>query len=274
MKQKKWFSILPATFFIVFNYHYLISQNEKKELTGCDHPSGWCNEIRETAKHSWKYAQLAQNAYCRPNSFNVSYYYEKIRDYIHNDISFFATLYRDKKTNEMVLVFRGTDSFKDFATGNNPFKQQQNSYALTIYDEIKTKYLPKKFIVVGHSLGGGIAIHVSLNRENVIAYSFNGSPVFKNRKGFENKRYSIVERGEILKLPRMFRKDAEQEYTSINCTHGDPITQHSMESLANCLTQIAGIEDVEARKSLKLNKMNFDYAYLFEPTNQKPRGKS
>ncbi|MDL2141726.1 DUF2974 domain-containing protein [Flavobacterium tructae] len=227
----------------------------KVPLTGCDHPSGWCKEIRDLAAHSWKYAQLSKNVYNKPFSYNVDDYFEKLQSFEETAISFYAVLYRDKITNEFVLVFRGTDSATDFRTGNNPFSQKQNLYGLQIYDQVMTQYHPEKICVVGHSLGGAIAINISLNRENVKAYSFNGSPVFKNKLNFNNTRYSIVEYGEILKLPRIFGSEATQEYTSIGCSKGDPITQHDMQSLATCLTRIATNQDPEAVKSLEKNKI-------------------
>ena len=42
-----------------------------------------------------------------------------------------------KSNDNYVLVFRGTDSLKDFKTGNNPFSQRQNAYALKIFDVIR-----------------------------------------------------------------------------------------------------------------------------------------
>lgn len=227
----------------------------KITLTDCEHPSGWCKEIRDLAAHSWKYAQLSKNVYIKTFSYNVEDYFETLQAYENKAISFYAVLFRDIITNEFILVFRGTDSSKDFKTGNNPFYQQQNIYGLKIYDQIKGKYKPEKMCVVGHSLGGAIAINISLNRANVKAYSFNGSPVFKNKLNLSNPRYSIVEYGEILKLPRLFGSEATQEYTSIGCSKGDPIKQHDMQSLATCLTRIATIENPEALVSLKKNNI-------------------
>jgi hypothetical protein len=231
----------------------------KIKLTGCDHPSGWANEIRGISSKSWKYAQLSKNEYNKDFKYDVSKYFDLIKTFPNKVIDFYAELYKDKSNGDFVLVFRGTDSFKDFRTGNFPFKQMQNEYARKIYDKILTKYGSQNYIVTGHSLGGGIAIDISLNRKNVTAYSFNGSPVFRNINNFKNDRYSIVENGEILKIVRLLGREANQLYTSIGCSKGDPITQHDMKSLATCLTQIGGIQDIEARESLKTNRLDFKY---------------
>lgn len=227
----------------------------RRDLTECDHPSGWCKEIRNLSGKSWKYAQLSKNIYNKPFQFNLEKHFEKIEDFENKDIDFFATLYKDKLTGKYIFVFRGTDSFKDFKTGNNPFRQKQNKYGLLIYDKSKAKYNFSECIVTGHSLGGGIATHISLNRENATAYTFNRSPVFRNKMNIKNDRYTIVENGEILKLPRLFGREPNQLYTSIGCSKGGPIAQHDMKKLADCLTRIAANEDNDAKESLLLNKI-------------------
>ena len=238
-------------------------------MTGQNHSSGWSDQIRELATHSWKYAQLSQNVYEGNFGFKVTDYFHKVMDYENDEIHFFATLFKDNKIGEYILVFRGTDSFTDFKTGNNPFTQTQNELALNIFDEIKKEYSIDAITVVGHSLGGGIATHVSLNRENATSYSFNGSPVFiRKGKTINNTRYSIVENGEILKGARALAKEASQLYTSIDCSKGTPIEQHSMKLLAICLTQIAATENMEADISLKLNNIQSKYKPLDQANQQ------
>lgn len=232
-----------------------------KQLTGCDHPSGWCNEIRDLSIHSWKYAQLSKNVYKKKFQYNVENFFKELNNFENTELDFYATLYEDKIDKKLILVIRGTDSVKDIITGNNPLKpnSKQNQYGLKVYDDIQSNFGRKIDIVAGHSLGGGIAIHISLNRDNVTAYSFNGSPIFKNKNNKENTRYSIVEYGEILKFPRIFGKEATQLYTSIGCSEGNPLGQHDIKKLADCLTQIAAIESLEAHKSLVINKIENKY---------------
>lgn len=232
----------------------------KNELTGCDHPSGWCSEIRHISQKSWKYAQLSKNVYNKKFQYNIDNYFLKVNEYKNENLDFFSTLYQSKESGNYILVYRGTDSLKDFKTGNNPFNQQQNQYAIEVFDQIERE--GKKIdIVAGHSLGGGMSIHVSLNRDNVTAYSFNGSPVFRNDNSKDNERYSIVEFGEILKFPRVFGREATQLYTSIGCENeGGPIDQHDMIMLADCLTQIAAIDDSQAKGSLADRGLKQKYA--------------
>lgn len=223
---------------------------QQVSLTGRKHPSGWSDQIRELAGHSWLPAQLAFNVYKEQPEFDVSARYHLIRDFEERKIDFFASLYKENDKENYILAFRGTDSLADFEAGNNPFFQGQNEYALTVYDQVLASYSPKEITVVGHSLGGAIAIHVSLNRANVKAYTFNGSPVFhSDGVPFENERYSIVEYGEVLKIGRFFGREATQLYTSIGCTNEkNPFPQHAMKLLASCLTKIAS--DAERTSSL------------------------
>lgn len=210
-------------------------------LTGCDHSSGWCDQIRSLAKHSALPAKLAYNVYKEADQFDVSEHYHLVRDFEERRLSFFASLYKENNKDNYVLAFRGTDSLADFRSGNNPIFQRQNGYALAIFDQVLSSYSPREMTVVGHSLGGGIAIHISLNRTNVKAYSFNGSPVFhSDGVPFKNSRYSIVEYGDVLKVGRLFGREAEQLYTSVGCTkEKNPFSQHAIKLLANCLVKMA-----------------------------------
>ncbi|GAB0157777.1 hypothetical protein CHRYSEOSP005_30600 [Chryseobacterium sp. Alg-005] len=249
MKSLK--SVLLLSFLIA-----LCNCSSRRALTECDHPSGWCKEIRDISDKSWKYAQLSKNVYNKSFQFNLDKYFEKVEDFENKEMDFFATLYKDKLTGMHVFVFRGTDSFKDFSTGNNPVNQKQNKYGLEIFDQCRSKYNFNECIVTGHSLGGGIATHISLNRVNATAFTFNRSPVFRNKMKIKNSRYTIVENGEILKAARLFGKEPNQLYTSIGCTKGNPVKQHDMQALAECLTRIAAFEDNEAKESLILNHIS------------------
>src|SRR5688572_2009995 len=96
--------ILLVSLFVI-----LCSCGSRRPLTECDHPSGWCKEIREISDKSWKYAQLSKNVYNKPFQFNLEKYFEKIEDFENKEIDFFATLYKDKLTGKYIFVFRGTD---------------------------------------------------------------------------------------------------------------------------------------------------------------------
>lgn len=231
----------------------------KDELTGCDHPSGWCKEIRDTAQESFIYAQMAANAYDAPTQFKLPKEYSLIKMKDNDSIGFAYAIYKNNETNTLIISFRGTEGLKDWWYGN--LLASQNESGLNLFDQLKKEYSSDtKFVVVGHSLGGGIALEVSLKRENVDAYVFNTSPRFSaDGYNIENKRVSIVEHGEVLKALRAPSREVSQTYTSIGCSSGGPISQHEQAKLASCLTQIAAIGSELAKASLQNNGIKFTY---------------
>jgi hypothetical protein len=231
----------------------------KESLTECDHPSGWCKEIREAAQESFIYAQMAANTYGDPIQFKLPREYSLIDMKGNDSIGFAYSIYKNNETNTLIISFRGTEGFKDWWYGN--LLTSQNKSGLALFDQLKTEYPnDTKFVVVGHSLGGGIALEVSLKRENVEAYVFNTSPRF-SADGYDikNKRVSIVEHGEVLKALRAPSREASQTYTSIGCSSGGPISQHEQAKLATCLTQIAAIGSELAKSSLNENGIEYIY---------------
>ena len=224
------------------------------DLTGCDHPSGWRKEIRGLAVNSWPYAQLSYVVYNKQPGLSIAPGFQELSVHENKSIGFYAVLFEDARDKSLVFVIRGTEDLTDWKKGN--FAQDQNNFGLESFKKIATANPGRNIVVAGHSLGGGVAMHISLNEPVQAAYSFNGSPNFR-MKGSEpkTKRYSIVEYGEILKFPRVFGREATQLYTSIGCSEGDPITQHDQLFLATCLTQIAAADDPAAAASLVQNAM-------------------
>jgi len=238
------------TIILVSSLFVSCSSYKKIKLTDCQHSSGYCKEIRDEAFKSWKYAMLSNNVYGK-KMYNVSQLFTFLEKHEDTILNYYSELYKDNNTGEYVLVFRGTDSITDFQTGNNPINQEQNKHALNIYDDVKNRYSIDSIIATGHSLGGGISTNLSLNREKIKTYIFNASPVF-NRNGnrIDNDRHSIAENGEILKITRLFGREADQIYTSINCSKGNPVKQHGILPLTNCLIKIASNNDESIRNYL------------------------
>jgi hypothetical protein len=231
----------------------------KQELTGCDHPSKWCKEIRDTAQESFIFAQMAANTYGKSPQFKLPVGYSLITEQDNDSIGFAYSIYKDNKTNTVIISFRGTEGIKDWWYGN--FLASQNDSGLNLYDKLKNEYSSDtQFIVIGHSLGGAIALEVSLKRENVDAYVFNTSPRFSaDGYNIANKRVSIVEYGEVLKALRAPSREASQTYSSIGCSSGGPLSQHEQAKLATCLTQIAATQSDLAKESLKDNGIKYLY---------------
>lgn len=232
---------------------------------------GWNEQTRAMAEETWLYAQLASNVYLNSEGDAADFILPadtRLLDERDNDeIGLAYAVYERRPTGrlaERIIAFRGTEGYlsregrKDWRYGNFGLAQQRRGLAL--YDEWRRRTdaedprIPIR--VAGHSLGGGISIQISLCRENVNTYVFNTSPRFRRcAEPVPNRRVSVAEYGEILKLPRIFGGEATQQYNSIGCTNrGSPIEQHQMRRLAECLTRIAAIDETsDARRSLDLN---------------------
>lgn len=197
-------------------------------------------------------------SYHGPPNFQIDPSVSEIARQENNSIDFaYAVFSRelDGRPSEIIIAFRGTDTARDVWSGT--LTNAQGSAGLELFDELRTEYPESQIVVTGHSQGGGIATHVTLNREDVTGFFFNTSPRFRRLGGdIENDRYSIVEHGDPLKILRIFGREPTQLYTSIGCTRGGPFSQHSARNLAICLTEIASWEREEARASLRRNGLS------------------
>jgi putative lipase involved disintegration of autophagic bodies len=188
------------------------------------------------------------------NAYEGSYYFD-LRKQGWNFLSryeanngFGADIYINESKKSIVIAFRGTDTFKDWSCGNaNIFWKGQYKTSLNLVKKIKNKYKDYKFISVGHSLGGGLALHISLWRKGVEAIAFDSSPrVFKPRKNMKkNKKIIIYEDGEILENIRkiffLLNKIGKVEYYKYDFLKGLGIKEHSMYQLARGLLKVAAI---------------------------------
>lgn len=118
-------------------------------------------------------------------------------------------IYKQKSTNKVVFAFRGTDEiWCDFFKANTGvlFALQYEE----AFNEIE-KFLAKEsinkddVIVTGHSLGGGLAIAISI-RYGIDAFVFDSSPVINSlsSSGIEPaNRVLIFQKGEFLEVARI-----------------------------------------------------------------------
>jgi len=164
------------------------------------------NNSTKLAVNYFKYAVFSSNSY--ENQLFISIPdWERISRY-QTEYGFSADVYEnitDDKVTEVVVAFRGTDDFfyDTFYANGLIANGGQYASALKLVKDIKLnkRYSSSKITAVGHSLGGGLALHVSSRVEGVNAYVFDSSPrVFapEKNKVKNNFRVSIRERGEAL----------------------------------------------------------------------------
>ncbi|WP_374410187.1 hypothetical protein [Novosphingobium colocasiae] len=161
---------------------------------------------------------------------------------------------------ERIIAFRGTDGFDfaDWIHGN--FGKTQLAMGQKLYEDELARLkadgqagVPVR--VTGHSLGGAIALQVSVSNPGVDAYVFNPSPNYDFEPGLpNNRRVAVIERGEFLQEFRKRKMPARQELLVLSCNPAkNAISAHSIRRLAECLIWIAARETAGAKEALKLN---------------------
>jgi putative lipase involved disintegration of autophagic bodies len=123
-------------------------------------------------------------------------------------------IYEKEGTNEVIFAFRGTDDKIDYLTANlaiPPFNFQYRQ-ARKEFGVYLGSHGSKNISVTGHSLGGGLALCVSVHH-GVKAVTFDPSPrIFDGMGDFHEpaERVIFYEDGEILEKVRdVWKKDDE-----------------------------------------------------------------
>ncbi|MDO8932841.1 MAG: hypothetical protein Q7U97_10640 [Rhodocyclaceae bacterium] len=115
-------------------------------------------------------------------------------------------IFEKQDSNEVIFAFRGTDSKEDYLTANLaiwPFSLQYTQ-AKKYFAAYLKSHPEKKVTVTGHSLGGGLALSMSV-RYGVDAVVFDSSPRIFDGLGDKHlpaSRILVYEGGEILAVAR------------------------------------------------------------------------
>lgn len=254
---------------------------------------------RRLAARAWPYAQIAYNSYhreeadARARPFKLPSRFKATAGGKHenDDIGLaYDVLTEDNLDGSfnLIFAFRGTEggidllglTECDWKYGNHRVLQHERALGRVKQYLVDLPYLPldsarlKHVILVGHSLGGGIATHVSYRVPGAWVYGFNSSPKFFRPRPYEAtatdeewRRLSITTRGEVLKAVRLPAREATQLYLPVRCSGGGPLKRHSMLGLATCLTRIAaeqgnGSSRTEAAVSIATQPEQFSAARL------------
>ncbi|MFT4928186.1 MAG: hypothetical protein ACI8WB_004305 [Phenylobacterium sp.] len=214
----------------------------------------------------YQYALMASNSYHNNVAFNIPGWTHKShfrgKQGAHAESGFQADVYEHSSQNsvdKVAIIFRGTDSAKDWdanlaiATKSSGRKPAQYHLAMKLYNGVVEQYqgsdsvkaMPQ-IILVGHSLGGSLAFHVSWYQDNAMLFAFNPSERkwVEGEPTFNNQRYVLREKGEVLGLTRGIRwfnpKDNNLQLAEeYNFTTGSSTRQHSVYYLARGLLLLA-----------------------------------
>lgn len=222
------------------------------------------------AKVGYLYAQLAENVYLPHSTFKLPPELELVQQEENDATGFAYSVFHRKdgaRLAEVILAFRGTETPKDgwgatiqdWFLGN--LLQQQNEKGRLVYERLRLAHPDRSLpiTVTGHSLGGAIALHVSLRSEGAKAVVFNTSSAFTRGAALDNERLSFSDYGEPAKILRASTIAPKWVHVIANCTEGfDPLKNHSQARLAACLTRLAAeAGDASAQRSMELNAAIF-----------------
>lgn len=208
--------------------------------------------LKQMARTAYVYAMMSVNAYASEPQINIPGWEKK--ESFKSSKGFGADVYLSTTNNEAIIAFRGTDgifALNDHIFANfyiNWFSGGQFSQADEIYKHVVYKYHPNKITTTGHSLGGGLALRISLLNKGVDAYIFDSSvrtgTGIGSKNIWGNTIVSIRDSGELLSLFRyssLFKKikgnGGDYRYNFLGGSAGD---EHSMQRFAQCM-YIAGV---------------------------------
>lgn len=202
----------------------------------------------EVANEAALYAMLASN--CYHNDDREVFKVEDLGWHLMEKKKHFWGLaydvYQQRSTGHVIWAFRGTDSALDYATANlaflpfSPFNQYRK--ANKVFKKFAKKNGLEGVTVCGHSLGGGLALSMSV-RHGVPAFAFDSSPRIFDGIGDKHRaarRVIVYEDGEILqkireRYPKI--KEAVPEHCLFKCSYNFAGSQHRGDKLARALLE-------------------------------------
>lgn len=198
----------------------------------------------EAAKYAI-YAMAASNSYRTRKRFHLEKIgWEEIMFKKHFFLGLAYLVYQHTETKEIIWAFRGSNSIKDYLTGNLAIFPWFNQYkkARKVVRKFVLKNQPKNITVCGHSLGGGLALCISV-RQGIPAIGINSSPRIFDGLGDNHKsaeRILIYEDGEILEKLRKIHPKAKKAVPKENTyvtTYDFQGSQHNGYKLANSMAK-------------------------------------
>jgi hypothetical protein len=146
-------------------------------------------------------------------------------------------VYKNDKTNEVVVAPKGTSSLGDVATDVKIFagiKDKRFLSAKEKLDKVKAKYPDSKIDLVGHSLAGKVVEEIGGNDDRVNNIITLNKPttafdIITGRKGIA-KQIDIRSKNDMVSLLKPFGTKNQNDIV-IEPTSSNPLTEHKIEKL-------------------------------------------
>lgn len=235
------------------------------------------------AVQNFAYSAMANNVYRTPDSkpiFEIPHWHYLSRYESNSGLS--VDVYGSSSTidasSEIAVAFRGTDftSLEDWGANLALLQPKQYREAYSLIQMIKNKHPDVLVTVTGHSLGGAIALNISLRIEGVNVVAFNSSPraFFGHTRDLPNRRVHLYEVGEILNLlsgPWLrFRLPNSTLYGNYNfldykLSTVSPVPEHGIYEMTRGLLVIAMANGSEAARKMFIANIDVAQAMKVDP---------
>lgn len=231
----------------------LVANKEALQSCKCSYESRFTvfhkkkrSELDKISNEIYPYAIMSSNAYDHKLQVRVPGW-NRTKRYEYKKHGFSADTYISDDTKSVVIAFRGTDDKNDWLKGNltkAQYLDADNLFSMIVKDNPGIK-----ITTTGHSLGGGLAVHVSLANQGVNAFVFDASPrlfAHKNYGKYNNRVVLAYDTGEILeplrKLFTTLKKTKVEEY-KYNFLGGFGVGEHSIEAFSRCMYASINVQE-------------------------------
>jgi hypothetical protein len=170
----------------------------------------------------------------------------------YSDVGFGASTFeynREGHAPEVIVAFRGTDEPGDWLYQNLAMYPRQFGPARNYVKEIAAKFPNHRLVAVGHSLGGGLAVHVTLNEETspmvAEAWALNPSPRIGQAVRSDERIWFAAVEGEALGAFRTNSLGAQDGHYSrrFNLIEASSIYKHFRYVLTRQMLHIADLTE-------------------------------